>query len=291
LRIDLSKSVYHCLIRIPGGAVVHEEQYSLVDDSNLSPLNARGGPADDWTFPDGKIHFTDGHSRYSYSISKNVLMKQFKFSRTSNFIRLEINPDPLALLDALVGRSLLVLPGGSSLPPFSLDIDDEEDDDVPGRDYVVLPLYSPAGREVHAKSGINQWNAGGRARKFGEAYVPVPALVHKKAPGFFPPQDRHFVLELPDGFRVHRAKICQQGGKALMTESNIELGRWLISVVDPSVSSSDFGQVPKARHRPYTYRDLVAIGSDSVIVRRGKRGAFKIEFAPLGAYEAFAQAI
>lgn len=283
--IDLDQCFYHCLVRFEGGAIVHEEPYQLIDLDNLSPLNGAGGPADDWSFADGKVYFSDGRSKYSFSVAKNVLMKRFNFNRKMNVIPLEIHPDPLAVLDGLVGRKPAV---ASSRPAFTLGLDqNEEEIQVQGRDFVVLPLYSTRTGEVPERSGINQWNADGRARNFGEAYVPVPALVHDRYPGFFPPRDTHFTLEFPDGFSSHRAKICQSGGKALMTESNIELGRWLISVVDPSVRAADFGRMPTRRHKPYAYGDLLEIGSDSVIVRRSGRNAYSIEFAPLGAYREF----
>jgi len=288
--IALDRCVYHCLIRIEGGAIVHEEPYQLIDLDDLSPLNVGGRLADDWSFTDGKIYFTDGLSNYNYSISKNVLMKRFNFDRNENRVELEVHPDPLLLLDQLVGRKPK---SGMGRPKLTLELDgeDEEKTGVPGKDYVVLPLYSTRTGEVEAKSGINQWNAGGRARKFGEAYIPVPKVIHTRYPEFFPPRDIHFTLELPNGFRSHRAKICQSDGKALMTESNIELGRWLITVVDPSVRPIDFGKPPTARHRPYRYSDLLAIGSDSVIVRRGSKGRYSVEFGPIGTYREFEQSM
>ena len=76
-----------------------------------------------------------------------------------------------------------------------------------------------------------------------------------------------------------------------MTERNIELGRWLLSVIDPATKSEDFDLSP-TRNRPYTYEDLVAIGSDSVIVSRQKVGRTKkyvVSFGPLGSFEDFMQ--
>ena len=284
--ISMDQCVYHCLVRIEGGAVVHEEPYQLVNIENLMPTNVKGQTVDDWSFTNGKIYFFDGLSYYNFNISKNVLMKRFSFDRKSNIIELDLHPDPLDLLDQLVGRKPKSGMGRPKLT-FELDGVDEEETGVPGKDYVVLPLYSTRTGEVEAKSGINQWNAGGRSRKFGEAYIPVPKAVHNHYQHFFPSRDTHFKLNLANGFTSQRAKICQSDGKALMTESNIELGRWLITVIDPSVSPSDFGKPPTRRHRPYTYRDLLAIGSDSVIVRRNGKGDYSVEFGPLGAYQEF----
>ena len=166
---------------------------------------------------------------------------------------------------------------------------DQERVPTKGEDFVVLPLYSLRDHKVPAKSGINQWNAGGRQRKFGEAYIPIPAEIRERFPRFFPPRDKHFDLLLPNGQVAHRAKVCQAGGKALMTQSNIELGRWLLSVIDPFTTPSDFGRV-SIRRSPYKYSDLIAIGSDAVVVRKtgsGRSASYSVEFASLGAYEEF----
>jgi hypothetical protein len=284
--IDLDACVYHCLIRLEGGAIVHEEPYELIDISGLRPLTKSGKPADEWSGMGKGIYFTDGRSHYSFSISKSVLYKRFNFDRTKGFIPLDIHPEPLALLDELAGRKKSSMPKS---PGIRILLDDDSSWGVPGVDYVILPLYSPRDHAVHPKSGINQWNAGGRKRVFGEAYVPLPAEIRDRYPTFFPPQDVHFELELPNSGGAHRAKVCQQGGKALMTETNVELGRWLISVIDPSVRPRDFDTEPSGK-RPYTYEDLVVIGSDCVVVRRSKNGGrrrYSIEFAPLGSYEEF----
>ena len=289
--IDLDKCVYHCLIRLPGGAIVHEEPYRLIDESNLRPLTKLGRPAAGWSEMGEGVFFTDGNSKYSYSVSKNVLLKRFDFDPTSGFMPLVIHPDPLSLLDQLVGRTpstRRTKMASSSAMAFDVN----KEGGRPGIDYLVLPLYSPRDHVVHPKSGINQWNAGGRTRTFGEAYVLIPAELRDKHPSFFPPQDEHFDLILPSGNAVRRAKVCQQGGKALMTESNIELGRWLISVIDPTTRLTDFGG-PVGRRRPYAYADLAAIGSDSLMIRRegtGKLAKYLAKFASLGSYEDFLEA-
>ena len=93
----------------------------------------------------------------------------------------------------------------------------------------------------------------------------------------------------PGGRAARQAKVCQQGGKALMTQKNVDLGRWLISVIDPTVQPADFRR-PPGRRRPYVYADLAAIGSDAVIIRRsgsGRSRTYSAAFAPLGSYEEF----
>ena len=281
--INLDASVYHCLIRLTGGAIVHEEPYELIELDELRPLRKSGKPANDWSDMGGGIYFTDGRSRYSFNVSKSVLYKRFDFDPSERFIPLAIHPDPLDLLDQLAGRKRSGMTKSAKIQVF---FDDTPDWGRPGTDYVILPLYSSRDHAVHPKSGINQWNASGRKRVFGEAYVPLPAQVRDRYPKFFPPRNVHFDLEFPNDTGVHRAKVCQDGGKAIMTESNMELGRWLISVVDPTVRPGQFGS-PPGRRRPYTYADLAAIGSDSVVVRRLGTRRYSIEFAPLGSYEEF----
>ena len=285
-RINLDKCVYHCLVRLPGGAIVHEEPYELIDVRNLAPLTQSGGPASDWSDMGRGIFFTDGRSRYSYSVSKNVLMKRFDFDPRKGFIPLRIHPDPMSLLDQLVGRASSAR---GKIAAESVSMIRDVELGTKGVDYLVLPLYSPAGHAVHPKSGINQWNAAGRIRTFGEAYILIPAEVRDRFPKFFPPQDTHFDLLLPGGRAARQAKVCQQGGKALMTQKNVALGRWLISVIDPTVQPADFRR-PPGRRRPYVYADLAAIGSDAVIIRRagsGRSRTYSAAFAPLGSYEEF----
>jgi hypothetical protein len=223
LSIDLAKSVYHCLIRIDGGAIVHEEPYGLIDVSSLRPTNRAGKVVKNWDSMGSGIYFTDGQNLYSFNISKNVLLKKFVFDRKKDFISLEIHPNPLQMLENLNESS------SKKISSFRKELKtkpDELEDLIRGIDYVVLPLYSAGSKssEVPEKSGINQWRAAGRKRKFGEAYISVPREIHKRYPKFFPDQKEHFDLLLPNNEKSLVAKICQQGGKALMTKKNFELG-------------------------------------------------------------------
>lgn len=77
--------------------------------------------------------------------------------------------------------------------------------------FIILPLYSTKNRNknkiVLQKSGLNQWNAGGRKRNIDEVYIPIPKKIHKFYPNFFPPKDQTFELILPTDDRL-KAKIC-----------------------------------------------------------------------------------
>ncbi len=303
--IDVAKSIYHCLIRMPGGVAVHEETYGLINQHAIKPTSSAGKVVSSWEKMGPSIYFTDGVNNYSFSIAKNVLMKQFVFDRQVNYIPVEIINDPLADLE-----SKLVVQSANSMQDtqaskarrkerqqaeqelftnrdLGLVVGIDNEALVPGRDYIVLPLYSVKDGNVFVpeRSGINQWNAEGRARKLGEAYVPIPRLIHKLFPDFFPARDEPFQLRLPNRSDMVVAKVCQQGSKALMTNPNFYLGKWIIGVVNPTIALSDFEQAPSGV-LPVTYDDLLRIEKDCVRVVR-RPGFYEIQFGSIGEYENF----
>jgi hypothetical protein len=302
--VDLSKSIYHCLIRVPGGAIVHEEPYGTIDENSLSPTTATGLIVESWDEMGSGIYFTDGLNNYSYSTAKNVLMKQFFFDREENFIPIEILSDPLSELAVRLGSNALETSSfSSSLTPSRSDeilartdssvvlFKSEVEELVPGIDFVCLPLYSVKKGEfvVPEKSGINQWNAGGRERKLGEAYVPIPKLIHRLFPYFFPARDEPFEMRIPNQTEMVSAKVCQDGSKALMTNPNFLLGSWLIGVMRPTIQSWQFEASPEGLE-PITYEDLFKIQKDSVRITKYRIDGFEkfaVEFAPIGSYEDF----
>ena len=137
-------------------------------------------------------------------------------------------------------------------------------------DSVVLPLYSTRSRlgDVPAKSGLNQWNADGRGRDLDEAYISVPAKVHDTNPTFFPERDVPFLLRLPNGTHL-TAKMCQEGRKALMTNPNRTLGKWILRDV-----------LNIKRGTLVSRQMLDDIGIDSVIVRKEREGLYSIDARP-----------
>lgn len=123
-----------------------------------------------------------------------------------------------------------------------------------GYDYVMLPLYSVRHGIVPEKSGLNQWNAGGRKRDEDEVYIPVPIYINKNYPTFFPERDNNFTLLLPDGTALS-AKICQDNNKALMSNPNKALGHWILRKL-----------LKKKPGELVTMDDLNRFGFDSVCV-------------------------
>lgn len=148
--------------------------------------------------------------------------------------------------------------------------------------FVVIPLYGTKRGEkyIPEKSGLNQWLAAGRARRFGECYFPVPSAVHKKAPSFFPELNRAFPLVLPNGI-VSNAKLCQAGKKALMTSPNHHLGIWLFDAID---GSSEIQKKRLLESLPYAYSDLLRLGFDSVVLEFVNE-RFQMTKGRIGLYE------
>ncbi|VGO21464.1 phospholipase D-like domain-containing protein [Pontiella sulfatireligans] len=205
----------------------------------------------------GGIAFRDRFNEYSFNRSKSTLFKKFTISSGCVGVDVAIAEDPFALLQS----SALAEP-------------------VCRRPFVILPLYAVKAGEkyVPEKSGLNQWNASGRPRDAGEVYIPIPRAVHTHQTGFFPERDAPFTLVLPDG-RELSAKVCQQGSKALMTNPNKALSDWLLR---------SLFKIPE--RELITYDVFRAYGTDSVRVERSDDDRYRIEFAPLNAYERFISA-
>ena len=276
--LAIEESFYHCLLRVPGGVRLHEQEMELIDFDRIQPISSQGNVLSKFaTTNDDHVRFTDGIKDYTFHRSKNTLMQRFRLSEgyTSGIIDLAIEERIWdAILDGQFDSFFVATPG-TSLRALEFES-------------VVLPLYSTKSsilKTIPPRSGINQWNAGGRSRKFGEAYIPIPRKVHDIRPGFFPPRDEKFELLLPSG-KVVTAKVCQDGSKALMSDPNTDLCGWLFSALDGEHSVA---QMRHAERRPYSYGDLLRIAKDSVRITRvgAQKTKFELELVPVGSYEAF----
>ena len=152
------------------------------------------------------------------------------------------------------------------------------------KDQLCLPLYSIKNgiKFVAEKSGLNQWNAGGRVRDANEIYIPYQAVDRNRKSDFFPPRDTPFILRLPDGSKIS-AKVCQEAdrnnpllGKAIMSNPNKILGKWLLR---------DVFELPE--RTLITYDMLEKFGIDSVIFTKNAEKDYSIIFSEIGAYEEF----
>lgn len=291
--IDLSKSLYHCLIRIPGGAVIHEEPYSIIDLDGIRPTDSNGNNIGSFAAQaDGHIHFTDGVNKYTYNTAKNVLYKKFDTRLYFNSSLIDI-PIEANILARLAGEGA-IQEAPRFIKPAYLDNMDGENDIEEGEaepfltsNDIVLPLYSTRTKNVEPSSGINQWNAAGRDRVFGEAYIPIPSWIHRDWPDFFPEKDVKFRVRLPNG-QIISAKAVQQGRKALMSDPNKDICAWLFPMIDGSMEAAQ-GRMGKSM--PYTYKDLARIGKDSVRITKltnDPYADYELVSAPTGSYAAFA---
>ena len=211
---DVNESIYHIVGRQEGSLKVFNTSYDKVIIDNIADVEDR----------EASISFNDGVHEYSFNKSKSVLLKRFDLPRVYVDVPVNILDEPLELLASLLGNDNQRAPEPAIVQTYIPE--------VKGYDYVILPLYSKRGGvpNVPERSGLNQWNANGRRRDENEVYIPIPKSIHHNYPTFFPPRDCPFELQLPDG-RVLSAKVCQDGGKALMSNPNSALGEWLLRKV------------------------------------------------------------
>lgn len=243
----ISNFIYHCVLRGKGHMKIYEEKMSRVDVLNIYNVKSSGKV----------ITFNDGTSDYKFSISKSTLYKRFSTNDVEHRFSVEIIPDPLFALSKLH-------------PVKSLDMETKNKT----KETIYLPLYG-RNRTVFKKSGLNQWNAGGRARDPDEVYIPIPRVIHRTFPDFFPDRDTYFRLRFPDG-EVVEAKVCQDNGKALMTKSNKKLGKLVLRDI---LKLKEWDLV--------TYEKLEFLGIDSVRIDKLDGLLYEINFSGVNSYENF----
>lgn len=243
----LEKSIYHCVLRDKGKFLIFEEPMNRIEIDNIKSIKTNKG----------SISFQDGKNDYSFLVSKNTLTKRFITKSVLYKFDVEILEDPLFELEKLLNIKDLEFEGEARI-----------------KQTIFLPLYGKK-QTVFEKSGLNQWNAGGRLRDSNEVYIPIPAEIHRNFPHFFPNRDTPFVLKLPDG-RQMQSKVCQDNGKALMSYSNRELGQWILR----DVLGLKEGEL-------LTNEKLKMIGVDSVRIDKISDNQFEINFSATGSYDDF----
>jgi hypothetical protein len=241
---NLEKSIYHCVLRDEGKFKIFEEQMDKVDIGKIRDIKVNKS----------SIIFNDGNHDYSFLLSKSTLTKRFKTENILFEFNVDILQDPLIELKKCLHNETLR--------------------ELKTEDTVFLPLYG-RNQTVFEKSGLNQWNAEGRVRNHDEVYIPVPIVIHQLFPNFFPNRDTPFNLKFPDGEKVI-AKICQEGGKALMTQSNKKLGKLILR----DGLKLSIGELA-------TYEKLQLLGIDSVRIDKISDSEFEINFSKNGSYEKF----
>lgn len=257
---DIEKMIYHIVKRIPGSMQIIEYVFDYIDVNRISIIPHRGNA--------NNTYFTDGKHIYHFSTSKNTLYMIFEDLKVLDQFEVEIMNDPFQyLMDISMSRE-----NYKFYKKKIIDIDTS----------LCLRLYSTKSdgtKFVPEKSGLNQWNAAGRKRNPNEIYIPYPAEDRKRKKDFFPDRDTIFELQLPDG-NIIPAKICQADGKAIMSNPNKLLGEWLLRKV-----------FEVEENTVITYEMLERFGIDSVIFRRNGALNYSIDFAEIGTYEEFLEAL
>ncbi len=249
---DIKSSLYHIVARKEKELLLFETDYNQIDIENIHSVKENKA----------SLQFEDGHNFYSFNYSKSTLFRRFIIPQNAFKLPIDIIDDPYSLLLDLFSNT---------------DYKSATDKLVKGENYVVLPLYGMKNKEkfVFEKSGLNQWNAGGRKRNIGEIYIPIPIDIHKKHPNFFPEKDKHFKLKIPTG-ETFEAKVCQENSKALMTNPNKALSDWLLRKV-LQLKEGELATIEK----------LNGLGFDSVIITKTDNNKFNIDIMKTNAYNEF----
>ncbi|HPX75888.1 MAG TPA: hypothetical protein PLW77_04815 [Bacteroidales bacterium] len=250
-RIDFAKriygiedSLYHIVARKNKELLLFETDYDYINIDKIHSVKQSSK----------SIQFNDDKNFYSYNFSKSALSRKFHIPKNTYVIPIEIIDDPYTLLLELFEASL---PKFDISKPSSIS------------NHVVLPLYSYKNKQkyIYEKSGLNQWNAGGRPRDLNEVYIPVPIEIHRNFPDFFPDRDTSFNLIVPTK-EILKAKLCQDNAKALMTDPNKALADWLLR----KVLKLKEGELA-------TIERLNELGFDSVIITKIDDLNYKIDIA------------
>ena len=255
----LDLMIYHCLTRKENEILIYEEKMDSININQIRDIKTKGNT----------ISFNDKQNAYSFNKTKSTLYKRFVLEEPLLQFPVKIHNEPYKLLDDLMKINTDSMVAESVSPIYQTT--------TIVRDEIILPLFSYKKNDkyVPEKSGLNQWNASGRTRDLNEIYIPIPAWIHRSFPEFFPSRDQNFNLRIPNGEFLN-VKVCQENSKALMSNPNKALGKWLLrQVLDLSE-----GEI-------LTYSKLEEINIDSVIIRKVDNQDYFIDFTALGTYEQF----
>lgn len=239
----IEKMIFHCIVRNDVGFHFFEESMDFIDIDNIKLQSINKNTID----------FTDGVHNYKFNITKSTLYKQFITDDYFDSIEVLIAQDPLSLIQKPEFDNLVT---------------------VTEKEVLVLPLYTYIHGEkvVPERSGLNQWNANGRKRDVNEVYIPFPSKLRESYSKFFPPRDECFDVKLPSG-NIISMKVCQDGGKAIMSNPNKALGEWLLREV---LQLEELELV--------TYEKLLEIGIDSIAFAK-QDNKYSIDFRQIGTKE------
>ena len=258
---NLYDMMYHLVTRSNKYMAIYEEHMDLININNIKITQTNNTT----------IHFTDSLHDYSFSLSKSTLLKRFDTTDKRKILGfdVEVLADPYDFL-------LNIKNGKISKTELNATLNDSDD----FIDYIVLPLYSPRTKQVEERSGLNQWNAGGRPRSENEVYISIPSWIHQKKKDFFTynsdeNKTNPFDVKLPNG-KIISMRVAQQKGKALMSNPNSALGEWILRDI--------LELKPKVL---VTKEILDMIGIDSVKLSKTGDGRYYLDFLKSGSYEEF----
>ena len=265
---EISDGCYHIIGRVQKGLTVFNSAYPFINLNSIHSVKDIGH----------SLQFEDDNNFYSFNYSKSTLFKRFEISNDKIDIPVSILQDPYEVLKQLLltkdyeGKF-------QDLSNVKQAIEEQTKKEKRldfGKTYVILPLFAIKGdiKYVAQKSGLNQWNAGGRERQADEVYIPIPAKINSNFPTFFPTRDSSFTLHLPNGSSIS-AKPCQQNRKALMSNPNTALGKWLLR----DVLQLKEGEL-------VTIELLDRLGFDSVIVCKDSDCDYRIDVCKTTSYSA-----
>lgn len=261
----INEMIYHIVKRIPNIMQIYECSFDSIDIEHITILEDRTNA--------NNIYFTDNNHIYHFNISKSTLYMLFENMDLLDSFEIDILNDPYSYLEGLFENNTEILATVANVIVPEIEPKNEE--------RLCLRLYtidrSTGIKTVQERSGLNQWNASGRVRDPNEIYIPYPADDRRRSEGFFPSRDTQFNLHLPDG-NVITAKVCQEDGKAIMSNPNKVLGKWLLR---------DVFELPEGT--VLTYEMLERFGVDSVIFTKLGELEYKIEFTDIGTYESMIQ--
>ena len=184
----INQMIYHVVKRVPNMMQILECAFDYIDIEAVKLIPNRGN--------DNNTYFTDGKHTYHFSISKNTLYMIFDDLELLDSFEVGIIDDPYLFLMQLTQRDIVnkgVLGHISNEENITAIYDAALMKKAGNKPMLCLPLYSRKGPDkekfVAEKSGLNQWNAAGRARDANEIYIPYQAVDRKRDVSFFPPRD------------------------------------------------------------------------------------------------------
>lgn len=292
----LHEMIYHIVKRVPNAMQIYEAAFDYIDREHIVLDEHRGNA--------NNVYFNDGHNTYHFNKSKSTLYMIFEDMELLDEFEVEIVDDPYELLEMTFNENVVEEDEETATNNREHEIVRAFTERVTRYQQLCLRLYATDrdGRKyVQERSGLNQWNANGRARDVNEIYIPYLKEDRERDLDFFPPRDTPFTLALPDGTEIS-AKVCQRAyrklsddeyenlseeekqvedekslvGKSIMSNPNKILGEWLLR----DVLQIEEGTV-------ITYDMLRVYNIDCVVFTKISDRTYRIDFGELGTYERF----